>query len=322
MDEVKLKKRTFKKTMTDKALEANRQNAQKSTGPKSKRDIQNLQPNTKHGILASIPVLPMIENQEEWDQFVVELKLNLHPSGALEVALVERIAGILWKQRRLQRYEQNRIAKMIEEAKFRACQKWEPSKDNPYIYDNADYDKIEKDVHVYPKVVKTLEKIVDGIQLKRIDYEVGKTIVRISSQIWIDHLNREEEKKVSEKQNKYGLNETYLNQGFTEQEKLIIVLKDNAKKCGVKDWIDHCCDVLSKAYDHRDKVVKDFETLNKRIEFEKIDSLEAKDDNLMKAETHLNRLLMQTLHELQRVQGMRAGLSGPPEAIDITGTDI
>lgn len=313
--------RHFKKTMTEKALEANRNNAQKSTGPKNKRNELSLQPNTKHGILASIPVLPMIENQEEWDQFVVELKLNLHPSGALEIALVERIASIIWKQRRLLRYEQNRMAKKVEEAKLRACQNWAPPKGNDFLWQNADYDKIEEEAHLYPKVVKTLEKIVDEKPLKGIDYDVAKIIVRISCTLRVDYLNMKEREKNKLEPKIYEVNEQYFLNDFSDFNKLSEVLKDNAKKCGKKDWLDHCFDVLLITEEHRDKIVKDLGILNKRIEFERIDSLEFKDDNMMKAETHLNRLLMQNLHELQRLQGMRAGLSGPPEAIDITGVD-
>ncbi len=72
-------KKSFKKTMTSKALEANRKNARKSTGPKIQRSKFLSPPNLKHGILASVPVLPMYESQKEYDKLVIELKKDLCP---------------------------------------------------------------------------------------------------------------------------------------------------------------------------------------------------------------------------------------------------
>lgn len=80
--------------MTEKALEANRRNALKSTGPKN-RQLRTYFPNTKHGILASIPVLPELENPKESDDFVDGLKRDLHPDGTLENTLVGRITILL-----------------------------------------------------------------------------------------------------------------------------------------------------------------------------------------------------------------------------------
>ena len=58
------KKKSFEKTMTPKAFEANRKNARKSTGPKTQRSKFLPPSNLKHGILASVPVLPILESRK------------------------------------------------------------------------------------------------------------------------------------------------------------------------------------------------------------------------------------------------------------------
>ena len=72
-------KKSFKKTMTSKAIEANRKNARKSTGPKTQRSKFLPPSNLKHGILASVPVLPILESQKAYDELGTELKKDLCP---------------------------------------------------------------------------------------------------------------------------------------------------------------------------------------------------------------------------------------------------
>jgi hypothetical protein len=80
---------------------ANRQNALKSTGPRSMAGKLASSANaTQHGILSRHLILPG-ESRAEFDALLQQLMAEQQPVGTLEQALVERMAVALWRQRRL-----------------------------------------------------------------------------------------------------------------------------------------------------------------------------------------------------------------------------
>lgn len=82
-------------------IEANRKNSEKSTGPKTSEGKQTVASNAvKHGLFARQLILSD-EDPTEYQALVDGLQAALSPVGALEYALVERIAVTLWRQRRL-----------------------------------------------------------------------------------------------------------------------------------------------------------------------------------------------------------------------------
>jgi len=93
--------------------EANRRNAQKSTGPRTARGKAWSRLNAlKHGVLASQAVLSAIEGREERNAFaqtVEGLAADFAPVGTFEQLLVQKIATCFWRYRRLLRFE-NRTA--------------------------------------------------------------------------------------------------------------------------------------------------------------------------------------------------------------------
>ena len=86
---------------TEQRLAANRANALKSTGPKSANGkVRASQNASRHGLLSNRLFLDD-ENPEEFDSVLAELQATLSPAGFVELAMVERIAIALWRQRRL-----------------------------------------------------------------------------------------------------------------------------------------------------------------------------------------------------------------------------
>ncbi len=82
-------------------LNANRSNALKSAGPRSEAGKAVSRRNsTRHGIL-STKLLLDDEDEQAFEDLVVELTDTLKPNGALERTMVERIGITLWRQRRL-----------------------------------------------------------------------------------------------------------------------------------------------------------------------------------------------------------------------------
>lgn len=90
---------------SDKQLRANRANAQRSTGPKSTAGKARSRLNArKHGLTAETLII-VGENADDFEAFRSELLEQHDPQSALEAELVERLAGILWRLRRVPFFE-------------------------------------------------------------------------------------------------------------------------------------------------------------------------------------------------------------------------
>lgn len=86
-------------------IDANRQNARKSTGPRTKKGKAITRLNAlKHGLTAQ-DVLLSGENERAFEELCERLKIELCPEGVLESQLVERVAIALWRLRRVYRVE-------------------------------------------------------------------------------------------------------------------------------------------------------------------------------------------------------------------------
>src|SRR5688572_30004458 len=87
-------------------VEANRRNAAKSSGPKSKAGKAVVAANAvRHGLLSWKPVLPNVEREEDWQAHLDQTLASLAPDGHLEQVLAERVALLLWRLNRVARYE-------------------------------------------------------------------------------------------------------------------------------------------------------------------------------------------------------------------------
>lgn len=90
---------------TDRQRAANKANAKKSTGPLSKEGKRQSSRNAlTHGLLSRELLLPN-ESAGEFNELFSRLVTELGAVGTLEMALVERIAIAIWRQRRLVRAE-------------------------------------------------------------------------------------------------------------------------------------------------------------------------------------------------------------------------
>lgn len=86
---------------TAKQQAANRQNAQKSTGPKTSEGKTVITLNAmKHGLLSRHVLLPD-EDEAALVELGKRLRMHLQPVGEFEVLLVERIVTAAWRLRRV-----------------------------------------------------------------------------------------------------------------------------------------------------------------------------------------------------------------------------
>ena len=96
-------------SISERKKQANRRNAQRSTGPKTTRGKSISRLNSlKHGLLArtvpirNFPIL-QISEQKDLEEILSDLNLELCPEGRIEAMLVERIANCYFQLSRVAR---------------------------------------------------------------------------------------------------------------------------------------------------------------------------------------------------------------------------
>ncbi|MBM4103032.1 MAG: hypothetical protein FJ263_03135 [Planctomycetes bacterium] len=90
---------------TPNKIQANRLNAQKSTGPRTPEGKAKSSQNAiTHGLCSARPVLA-VENKDEFDRFANDFIANLDPLNPVEEFLSRRIACLAWRLQRAARYE-------------------------------------------------------------------------------------------------------------------------------------------------------------------------------------------------------------------------
>src|SRR5436190_18155641 len=92
--------------ISQKKLEANRRNAQKSTGPKTEEGKAiSSQNGLTHGLTSKkCPILPG-ENEQEYRAFHDAMLRDLKPRGIMQREIVEDLIQVRWKMKRLPQIE-------------------------------------------------------------------------------------------------------------------------------------------------------------------------------------------------------------------------
>jgi len=99
--------------VTEKQINANRKNAQKSTGPKTAEGKAAVSQNAvKHGLFTDSLIRG--ENPAVYEAFHDEMLADLAPAGAVETMLAERVISLWWRLRRAERMQNQALDDMIE----------------------------------------------------------------------------------------------------------------------------------------------------------------------------------------------------------------
>jgi hypothetical protein len=99
---------------TEKQIKANRQNAKKSTGPKTAEGKAAVSQNAvKHGLFAGSIITG--EDPAEYAAFHDNMLADLAPAGVVELLLAERVVSLWWRLRRAERMQNEAIEDMIED---------------------------------------------------------------------------------------------------------------------------------------------------------------------------------------------------------------
>ncbi len=105
--------------VSKKQLRANRQNAKKSTGPKSVEGKQIVRHNSvTYGLYTQDTIINspnLKENKEEYDQLLNSLLDEFQPQTGFQLHLVHKIANSLWRSRRAIRAETAEITNQVDD---------------------------------------------------------------------------------------------------------------------------------------------------------------------------------------------------------------
>jgi len=96
--------------ITEAQLEANRNNAQKSSGPRTSEGKNRARLNgLRHGLTGQTVVMPF-EDQKAWERHLARITESLHPETDLERGLAGSIANDQWRLNRARAIEENIFA--------------------------------------------------------------------------------------------------------------------------------------------------------------------------------------------------------------------
>jgi len=101
--------------VSQKQLTANRQNALKSTGPKTSKGKSKSSRNaTRHGLLSKQMVLS-IESKREFNGFRKRMLESLRPEGEMELLLADLVVASAWRLRRVMNVRRATLESIIED---------------------------------------------------------------------------------------------------------------------------------------------------------------------------------------------------------------
>ena len=290
---------------------ANRRNAQRSTGPKTRAGKAIARLNAvKHGGLSPLAVIPNMESQEEWEAHRAGTLASLEPAGPLETVFAERVASLLWRLHRVARYEREVIAVSQEQVEDDLATERQDSVLH-IVEDFADPQAIREQHQRAQERVSILESVdslpdeapIDGEdaqlilvtaakQTPNVDFTQGFPLpgmphdVRIAERlVWTAGLLR-------------GTLDAIALQAKMDRAELLRRPLEQARYDATrrKAAADHVATDLDRM--RRQRLLPEGATLVK----------------LTRYEAHLSRQLNQALHELQRLQARRAGQAVPPRA--------
>src|SRR5215216_6868309 len=273
---------------------------------------------TRHGIRSPAPVVPGVEEKEDWEEHRDGVLESLHPEGHLELVLAERVALLSWRLRRVIRFETESIALYQEKAEDDLARerRFESGPDHPEaVRSNA---KSARDDH---RLLKRFAKMEDDKPLSALDAD---------SIIW-DAMECAD--KVAE--------------GEVDPEKLLESvsvpgLPDSDSWEGYEGWtaglVRAVIEAVAQATDEEPEELLEAATRDARFKMEraKVEAEKVERDlrnmarerllpdekileKVARYEAHLARGLYKALHELEALQVRRAGGAAPLARLDVDG---
>jgi hypothetical protein len=327
---------------TDRKSQANRNNSRKSTGPKSEvgKALVACNP-VKHGIFADTPVIPGVESEDQWQKHHDGILASIQPMGILETRLAERIASLLWRLNRVTRFETGIVRVGFTQPEPQKPQEPDPFHFRSFSNASGDESELEKKEKKLAKKRRLLAEIEDGLAtvkafsdlpenapvnpdaVFRIFEAAYHEVLESDSVPWVEDQEFLDLFKFPPEDDFYQANWTagyvrqglghYAQQGGIPLEKLIARTISALEKSQQNDRAE-----IQALNDEREAIRQREMAWQERKQVRLILPDENAELRVIRYESHLSRLLTQTLHELERIQANRAGRPVPPPvAVDV-----
>jgi hypothetical protein len=297
-------------TVSEKQLEANRENAFKG-GVKTEEGKTIVKYNAlKHGLLSKEVIITTgegAENPEEFNGFLDDLGKQLQPQGTLEELLVEKIAVSYWRLRRACRYEAGLIRDELDDVTDKFYSKTDYSGGKQ----NKTDEEIEQDIKKEQEQLEEWEKDKEQLTAMHKENKPLEEIYDLEGN-W-DWLFE----KIS---NQFELGDE--NEGTPKEIRKF--LNRNVGWTDDQIWQAHI-ELCDDRIEYHKKQIVSFEkqkasNILKLQVTKKLGSIPSKDelDRLLRYEGAIERQLYKAMNQLERLQRLRSGESIPaPIAADV-----
>lgn len=289
-------------------IQANRENAKYSTGPKSPEGKALVRWNAlKHGLLAKEVVIQDGEGKESKAEFralLHQLWEYLQPEGPLEGILVERIATCYWRLRRVLQCEVGEIRKQLDSASWRE------------LFSRADQVCEAKKSLILDESKQALKKSSFGL----------KYLIEVLEEV---KAEVEEEGYVSERTQErlsrhFGDDETGISRWCFAFTRMALEAQggpeENPNRPSSALSPEKCKEAILKLLDEEKKKLEGLKAIIEENEILELDAKSAsyvlppKDttDKILRYETTIERQLYRAMNQLERLQRQRRGEVVPP----------
>ena len=271
----------------------------------------------KHGLRSPAPVVPGVENEEDWEAHRSGMLESLSPQGHLEQVLAERVALQSWRLNRIVRYEQENIALSQEKIDEDWIERQTAQHEGQYF---SVSERAHEDLRDAKTFLSRAEKIagkpdeepVSGRKAEQIFYVMLASVDREMDFSEVDLPDAPEPVNLYEPWRFKGWNTKLIRQAIevisthTNQDlnSLLEAIRQNAQDdvLGVRRRVQALEDEERDRMS-RERLLPDDRTLEK----------------IARYEAHISRQMYQALHELEALQTRRAGGSAPLGRLDVQG---
>ena len=282
----------------------------KSPRPRTPEGKNNSKHNAlRHGIFSAVTVLPG-ESTHEYDSLLKGLWQALKPEGRLEVLLVEKLAMIAWRHRRLLQAEgaeirqgsefmdwdqRTRYSHEAEIVKRRPSREFKSHVENPCLIPEI------QNPEILEYCLKLLRDLQNGIKSRGFSKNDDSSILKIiygpnlnvhgtllgRYSVWLDTSTAPEEER---QRNRHLTPEECKNRALSEIDVEIRRLRDYQQEQAEKEPERTKLEILRRKIPESPNL-----------------------DRLIRYETSLERAFDRTLTQLERAQRMRKGQPLPPQ---------
>jgi len=282
----------------------------------------------RHGVLTSIPVVPGLELQEDWDSHRAGVLESLAPEGHLEIVLAERVALQFWRLHRVARYEAMAVAtgqETVEEDVAGTRRRWRLGNASPAVRLADATDELER-LRERVDALRHFSGMADAEPLSAADTDVLLSTVEavtretrrgsipvpfIPEGVAVDEYADWTAAKL-----RWLLTAIATAEGREFDELLAAARKHVIIEFGLSQ-----CDVADLAAEAEQDRVESAAQVE-REQRERLLPSEPVMEKVTRYEAHLSRELYKAMHELEALQARRRGHPSPLARLDIDVTAL